>query len=107
MFPIKEGNSLYKLTAKHQFLLHEEIVACERWEICNEIHSDLISFHHQGFNVWAASVMELLDDTKLGITMKTKSFSLRCKRAFQKYVIAVWNNNLQDSHTRTFTHLSV
>ena len=43
--------------------------------------------------------MELLDDLKLYINMNTKSFSLNCKRVVQNKFVAVWNNNLKDSHT--------
>ena len=43
--------------------------------------------------------MELLNDLKLDITMNTKSFALGCQHAIQNKVVAVWNNNLQDSLT--------
>ena len=43
--------------------------------------------------------MELLNDLKLDITMDMKSFALSCKHAVQNKLVAVWNNNLQDSLT--------
>ena len=44
--------------------------------------------------------MELLEDLKFSITMETKSFALNCKCWIQNKFVAVWNNNLQDGHTK-------
>ena len=76
------GNSQEVRIAIYQLRYINRLYHMSSEEIAKNIYNDLIIFYHEELNTWA-DAMELLDDSRLYITVNTKLFASNCNVQFK------------------------